>query len=101
MAMHGADSSGLGPARLRIIKELVHAKMEDELRLCEMAQSVELTPAHFARMSTHHVHSGIENWLTIANRHILDAAELGLVHQFHQEPLSRAQILSPQERSER
>jgi AraC family transcriptional regulator len=41
---------GLGPARLRTIKELVHAKMEDELRLCEMAQSVGLSPAHFSRM---------------------------------------------------
>ena len=41
---------GLGPARLRMIKELVHAKMEDELTLWEMAQSVELSPAHFSRM---------------------------------------------------
>jgi len=28
---------GLGPARLRLVKELVHAKMEDELTLAEMA----------------------------------------------------------------
>jgi AraC family transcriptional regulator len=41
---------GLGCARLRRIKEFVDAKMEDELTLCEMAQSVELTTAHFARM---------------------------------------------------
>lgn len=41
---------GLGPARLRRVKELVHAKMEDELTLIEMAQSVELSPAHFSRM---------------------------------------------------
>ena len=41
---------GLGPARLRTIKELVHAKIEDELTLIEMAQSVELSPAHFSRM---------------------------------------------------
>ena len=41
---------GLGPARLRTIKELVHAKMENELTLIEMAQSVELSPAHFSRM---------------------------------------------------
>src|SRR5262249_42352341 len=41
---------GLGPARLRTIKELVHARIEDELTLIEMAQSVELSPAHFARM---------------------------------------------------
>ena len=41
---------GLGPARLRGITELVHAKMEDELTLIEMAQSVELSPGHFSRM---------------------------------------------------
>jgi len=41
---------GLGSARLRKIKEFVHAKMEDELTLCEMAQSVELSTAHFSRM---------------------------------------------------
>jgi AraC family transcriptional regulator len=41
---------GLGPARLRKIRELVHAKMEDELSLDEMAQSVGLSTAHFARM---------------------------------------------------
>jgi AraC family transcriptional regulator len=41
---------GLGPARLRRITELVHAKMEDELSLDGMAQSVGLSTAHFARM---------------------------------------------------
>jgi AraC family transcriptional regulator len=41
---------GLGPARLRTIKEFVQAKMEDELTLIGMAQSVELSPAHFSRM---------------------------------------------------
>jgi AraC family transcriptional regulator len=41
---------GLGPARLRTIIELVRAKIEDELTLLEMAQSVELSPAHFSRM---------------------------------------------------
>jgi AraC family transcriptional regulator len=41
---------GLGSARLRRIKELVHAKMEDDFSLDEMAQSVELSRAHFARM---------------------------------------------------
>ena len=41
---------GLGSARLRRIKEFVYAKMEDEVTLCEMAQSVELSTAHFARM---------------------------------------------------
>jgi hypothetical protein len=39
---------GLGAARLRRIKELVHAKMEDDLSLDEMAQSVGLSTAHFA-----------------------------------------------------
>ena len=41
---------GLGPARLRTIKEFVQAKMEDELTLYEMAQSVELSAAHFSRI---------------------------------------------------
>jgi AraC family transcriptional regulator len=41
---------GLGSARLRRIKELVHAKIEDDLGLDEMAQSVDLSTAHFARM---------------------------------------------------
>jgi AraC family transcriptional regulator len=41
---------GLGPARLRTIRELVRAKMEDDLSLDEMAQSVGLSTAHFARM---------------------------------------------------
>jgi AraC family transcriptional regulator len=33
---------GLGPARLRLVKELVHARIEDELTLGEMAQSAVL-----------------------------------------------------------
>jgi AraC family transcriptional regulator len=41
---------GLGSARLRRIRELVDAKIEDELSLDEMAQSVGLSTAHFARM---------------------------------------------------
>jgi AraC family transcriptional regulator len=41
---------GLGSGRLRKIKELVHAKMEDDLSLDDMAQSVGLSTAHFARM---------------------------------------------------
>jgi AraC family transcriptional regulator len=41
---------GLGPARLRRIRELVHAKLEDDLSLEEMARSVGLSTAHFARM---------------------------------------------------
>jgi AraC family transcriptional regulator len=41
---------GLGSARLRRIKEWVRAKMEDDLSLHEMAQSVELSTAHFSRM---------------------------------------------------
>ncbi len=41
---------GLGSARLRRINELVHVKMEDDLSLDEMAQSVGLSTAHFARM---------------------------------------------------
>jgi AraC family transcriptional regulator len=45
-----AYRGGLGAARLRKIKELVHAKMEDDLSLDDMAQSVGLSTAHFARM---------------------------------------------------
>src|SRR5215469_751027 len=41
---------GLGAGRLRRIKELVDAKMENDLSLDEMAQSVGLSTAHFARM---------------------------------------------------
>lgn len=41
---------GLGSARLRKIKELVDAKLDADLSLDEMAQSVELSTAHFARM---------------------------------------------------
>jgi AraC family transcriptional regulator len=41
---------GLNSARLRRIKEFVHAKMEGDLSLEEMAQSVGLSTAHFARM---------------------------------------------------
>jgi AraC family transcriptional regulator len=41
---------GLGSGRLRRIKEFVDAKMEDDLTLFEMAQSVELSTAHFSRM---------------------------------------------------
>jgi AraC family transcriptional regulator len=41
---------GLGSSRLRRIKEFVHAKIEDDLTLCEMAQSVDLSAAYFSRM---------------------------------------------------
>jgi AraC family transcriptional regulator len=41
---------GLGSARLRRIKELIDAKMDDDLSLDEMAESVGLSTAHFARM---------------------------------------------------
>lgn len=41
---------GLGPARLRKIKELVHAKMEDGLTIQEMAQAVDLSTGHFCHM---------------------------------------------------
>jgi AraC family transcriptional regulator len=41
---------GLGSGRLRRIKEFVDAKMDDDLTLCAMAQSVELSTAHFSRM---------------------------------------------------
>jgi AraC family transcriptional regulator len=41
---------GLGPARLRRIREFVDAKTEDELSLDEMARSVGLSTSHLARM---------------------------------------------------
>ena len=41
---------GLTPARLRRIKELVHAKIESELTLHEMAEAVQLSLAHFSQM---------------------------------------------------
>jgi AraC family transcriptional regulator len=41
---------GLAPARLRTIRELIDAKMDGELSLDEMARSVGLSTAHFARM---------------------------------------------------
>ena len=41
---------GLGSARVRRIKEFVDAKMEGDLNIDEMAQSVGLSTAHFARM---------------------------------------------------
>src|SRR5215813_12466671 len=41
---------GLGPARLRTVKELVHAKLEDDLTLSELAESVGLSTAHFSEM---------------------------------------------------
>jgi AraC-like DNA-binding protein len=41
---------GLTPARLRRIIELVAAKIDDDLTLEEMAESVELSRAHFSQM---------------------------------------------------
>jgi AraC family transcriptional regulator len=41
---------GLGPARLRRVQELVHAKLEDELTLSALAASVGLSTAHFSEM---------------------------------------------------
>jgi AraC family transcriptional regulator len=42
---------GLGPARLRKVREFVHANIEEELSLKEMARSVGLSTAHFSQMS--------------------------------------------------
>jgi AraC family transcriptional regulator len=41
---------GLGPARLRKVREFVQANIEEELSLKEMAQSVGLSTAHFSQM---------------------------------------------------
>jgi len=41
---------GLGPARLRKIRQFVHANIEEEFSLKEMAHSVGLSPAYFSQM---------------------------------------------------
>ena len=41
---------GLGPARLRRIKELVQARIEEELTLYDLADSVGLSTPYFAQM---------------------------------------------------
>lgn len=41
---------GLTPARLRRVTELVHAKIEDDLSLQDLAASVQLSAAHFSQM---------------------------------------------------
>src|SRR5262249_12789197 len=41
---------GLGPARLRRGTELVQAKIQDDLSLFDLAQSVGLSSAHFSEM---------------------------------------------------
>ena len=46
----GIHAGGLGSTRLRRIKEWIDAKLENDLSLDEMAQSVGLSTAHFARM---------------------------------------------------
>ena len=40
----------LAPARLRRVVELVHAKIEDEMTLDELAESAVLSTAHFSQM---------------------------------------------------
>ena len=40
---------GLTPARLRRVAELVHAKIEEELTLDEMAEEAGLSTAHFSQ----------------------------------------------------
>jgi DNA-binding GntR family transcriptional regulator/AraC-like DNA-binding protein len=45
-----AYCGGLGPARLRKVTGLVQARIEEELCLAEMAQSVGLSTAHFSQM---------------------------------------------------
>ena len=47
---HRAWRGGLGSARLRRVKELVHAKIGAELTLDEMAQAAGLSRAHFSHM---------------------------------------------------
>jgi AraC family transcriptional regulator len=42
--------AGLPPARLRTVIELIEARIEDDLSLEEMAESVNLSTAHFSHM---------------------------------------------------
>ena len=46
----GRYRGGLAPARLRRVTELMHAKIEEELTLHEMAKCVGLSTAHFSEM---------------------------------------------------
>ena len=46
----------------------------------------------------HDFHIAIENWLSFANRHILNPAELVYVHQIHESALCRVKVLSHQRR---
>ena len=77
---------GLGPARVRRIRELVYSKMEDELTLHELAESVGLSTAHFSQMfrkSTgetphqfllRHRMERAKDMLRVANARVLDVA---------------------------
>jgi AraC family transcriptional regulator len=49
-ALYRSIEGGLTPARLRRVTELVHAKIEDELSLDQMAESAGLSTAHFSQM---------------------------------------------------
>jgi AraC-like DNA-binding protein len=46
----GCEGVGLTPASVRRVTELVHAKIEDDLRLDEMAESAGLSTAYFSQM---------------------------------------------------
>ena len=46
----GCEGVGLSPACVRRVTELVHAKIEDDLRLDEMAESAGLSTAYFSQM---------------------------------------------------
>jgi AraC-like DNA-binding protein len=46
----GCDGVGLTPASVRRVTELVHAKIEDDVTLGEMAQSAGLSTSYFSQM---------------------------------------------------
>ena len=71
------------------------ADLHFELELLTIA---EFRPVALVAQSRdpNHVHSRIENWLTITNRHILNPTELVHPHQVDQGSLPRAKILSHQ-----
>ena len=89
----------LKPDHRAVLKTHQFGKEIGELHFeLELPSIAEFRPVALVPQSRdpHNVHSGTENWLTIANRHILNGAELVQMHQIHQRALRRAKALSDQ-----
>jgi len=73
-------------------------QIADLLLQLELVAGDCLRPVVFAAQSRnmHDLHIAIENWLSVANRHILNPTKLMLLHQLHQAALDRAKVLSNQ-----